>query len=341
MYGFGLDAPATVPPLPSRYSGDELDGQLYVAGIVATPEAFETICVCSKYGSVPLPAVPAAYRSSDVPETGLVPACTVTWNDEPANVVAAAPVPVRLTVCVPAGALLITVSVPLRVPVAVGVKVTKIWQLARPARLAAHPLLVWLKSPVIAMLDRLSGAEPRLVAVTIHGALDIPVVIVPNIPAVAESERIGIAGVAVPLSATLCGLPAALLVKVRVPERVPVAVGLKITRIWQVELAVRLPTQPKLCCEKSPVVAIFEIVTVTVPLFVTVNVCAELASPVIVLANVSVVAESVNCPLVPPPPPPCTTTPEPHPTAATSAAVNKTLAAVTTARRRNTGLTKR
>jgi hypothetical protein len=57
------------------------------------------------------------------------------------------PFPVRLSVCGLFAALSLTVKVPLRVPDAVGVKVTWIAQL-EPASMGAEQLLVWAKSPV-------------------------------------------------------------------------------------------------------------------------------------------------------------------------------------------------
>src|SRR5439155_18162743 len=60
-----------------------------------------------------------------------------------------APVPDRLAVCGLLVALSVTVKAPLRVPVAVGVKVTLIVQFA-PAATEAPQLLVWAKSPLFA-----------------------------------------------------------------------------------------------------------------------------------------------------------------------------------------------
>jgi hypothetical protein len=51
------------------------------------------------------------------------------------------PVPLRLVVLDPAEVLSVTVSVALRVPVSVGVKVTLMLQLAPAARLLPHPLV--------------------------------------------------------------------------------------------------------------------------------------------------------------------------------------------------------
>lgn len=78
------------------------------------------------------------------------------------------PVPLRLTVWVLfATSLLLSVmvSVPVRVPAAVGVKVTLIVQLA-PAVTEFPHVVVCAKSPLVAMLEMVSGASPLLVNVT-------------------------------------------------------------------------------------------------------------------------------------------------------------------------------
>ena len=75
------------------------------------------------------------------------------------------PVPVRFAVCGLLLALSVTVKVPLRVPVAVGVNVTLIAQLA-PAASVPPQLLVWAKSPLTPMLEMVSAAEPEFESVT-------------------------------------------------------------------------------------------------------------------------------------------------------------------------------
>jgi len=69
------------------------------------------------------------------------------------------PVPLRETVCVPPGALSVTDSMPLRVPEAVGAKVTMIVQLA-PAARNEPQVSDWLKSPLAVMPVMLSVAVP-------------------------------------------------------------------------------------------------------------------------------------------------------------------------------------
>ena len=68
----------------------------------------------------------------------------------------------------------------------------------------------------------------------------------------------------VPVKLTVCGLPLALSVMVRVPVRVPAAVGVKVTLMVQVALTARLVPQ-LLAWEKSPLAAMLEIVTASVP----------------------------------------------------------------------------
>ena len=69
----------------------------------------------------------------------------------------------------------VSVRLPERLPVAVGVKVTLITQLALAATgafvLQVVPLAAIAKSPVAAILVKVKGAVPRLVTVTVLGGL--------------------------------------------------------------------------------------------------------------------------------------------------------------------------
>jgi len=78
----------------------------------------------------------------------------------------AVPVPERLALRVLGLALSVTVSEPVREPVAVGVKVTLIVHDALAARLAPQ-VLVCAKSPLTAMLEIASVALPGLLKVTL------------------------------------------------------------------------------------------------------------------------------------------------------------------------------
>jgi len=91
----------------------------------------------------------------------------------------------------------------------------------------------------------------------------------------------------VPESATECGLPCALSAMVRVPARLPEAVGAKVTLIVQLapaatgELAEQVvpaegtPKSPLL----APVMAMLEIARFALPVFESVNPCAVLVVP--------------------------------------------------------------
>ena len=82
----------------------------------------------------------------------------------------ATPVPVRLTVCGLPVALSVTVMVPGWLPVAVGVKVTVMVQLA-PAATEVPQVLVWAYGALAAMLVMFSAPVPALVSVTVCAAL--------------------------------------------------------------------------------------------------------------------------------------------------------------------------
>ena len=82
----------------------------------------------------------------------------------------AAPVPVRLMVCGLPAMLSVIVTAPVRMPVAVGVNVTLMVQLA-PAATDVPQVLVCMKSPLATMLVTLSAAVPVLVSVTVCTAL--------------------------------------------------------------------------------------------------------------------------------------------------------------------------
>jgi hypothetical protein len=62
------------------------------------------------------------------------------------------------------------------------------------------------------------------------------------------------------------------------PVRLPAAVGLKVTEIWQLPAAATDVPQVFVWA-KSPVAEIEEIASVTVPEFVSITDCAELATP--------------------------------------------------------------
>ncbi len=78
----------------------------------------------------------------------------------------AVPVPVRLTVWLPPGALSEITRLPVRVPVAVGVKVTETEQVADGLSVAGQLLVSW-KSPVVVKLKKVTAPAPESVTVMI------------------------------------------------------------------------------------------------------------------------------------------------------------------------------
>jgi hypothetical protein len=105
----------------------------------------------------------------------------------------AAAVPLRATVWGDPPALSVTVSVPVREPAAVGVKVTAMVQWAPGARLVPQ-LLVWAKSPEAAIEVNVRATCPEFVKVTAWAAVVVPTVCWANVRLVGESVTAGPAG---------------------------------------------------------------------------------------------------------------------------------------------------
>jgi hypothetical protein len=108
-------------------------------------------------------------------------------------------------------------------------------------------------------------------------AADWPAVMVPEVGE-AEREKSPVLLEPVPVSFTDWGLPEALSAILRVPVRVPEAVGVNVTLIVQFPPAAR--EVPQLSASaKSPVAEILEIVKGAEPVLVSVTVCAALVAP--------------------------------------------------------------
>ena len=117
------------------------------------------------------------------------------------------PVPVRPMVCGLFCALLVTVSVPERLPEAVGVKVTATVQ-ADPGERVDGQLLVCAKSPVACNVPTLKGRLPVLETVTVCGALEVPSGRLENVKLAGATLAPGVPE-PVPLSVIEWGEPAA------------------------------------------------------------------------------------------------------------------------------------
>lgn len=144
------------------------------------------------------------------------------------------PVPVRLIDCGLPVALSVIEIAAVRVPAALGVNVTLMVQLFA-AITAAPQVLVWAKSapfaPVMVILEMDKVALPMLNNVTPPAGLVVPTEIVPN--EIVEVLKVTEGAVPTPLSAAVCGLPAALSTTEMAAWRVPGASGLNNTPIVQ------------------------------------------------------------------------------------------------------------
>jgi len=118
------------------------------------------------------------------------------------------------------------VSVPVRAPMAVGVKAMVSVQLA-PAARAVPQLLDWEKSPAIEMLEMLSVAVPLLVSAMACVALVVFTFWFAKVSD--DGDRAASDATPVPVRATVGVAPKELLFKISVPVRLPVAVGVKLT----------------------------------------------------------------------------------------------------------------
>ena len=152
-------------------------------------------------------------------------------------------------------------------------------------------------------------ALPVLVRVRVCPPLVDPTIWLEKVKSVGARLAAGPAVTPVPVKVTVCGLPAALSEMLRLPLRVPVAVGIKITLTVQLFPAGTLVAQ-LFVWVKSPVAVILEIVSAALPVLVRVTDCAALLVPTDWLPNVTVVGvvempavETGASSVLPPPPP--------------------------------------
>ena len=181
---------------------------------------------------------------------------------------------------------------PLRLPPAVGVKVTLMAQLAPAARLVPH-VLDCAKSPLAVIPEMASAALPEFESFTCCAVLGVPTSRLEKVSEEGVAEAEGAGARPVPVRVTLWGLPEASSVTLTVPERVPPAVGVKVMLMLQFAAAARLAPQV-LVWAKSPLAAMLEILSVTFPEFVSFTDCAALVVPGARLANVRLVGARVT-----------------------------------------------
>jgi hypothetical protein len=184
--------------------------------------------------------------------------------------------------------------VALRLPLPRGANFTLMVQLLPDAR-EEPQVLVCVKSPELVPVNEMElivrVAGPTFVRVTVLAALVVPT---------SWSEKLRLVGltvtmVPVPLSATVCGLPKALSLKVKVAERAPATWGRNVTLTVQVDPAVSVVPQVFEGMAKSaalvPVIAMLLMLRVEVPVFLNVTVCAEDVVRVTVTGKVIEVTE--------------------------------------------------
>ena len=172
-------------------------------------------------------------------------------------------------------ALLVTVSVPVRVPDAVGLNVTFTVQELPAATL--EQLLVWLKSPVTVTPETLAALVPELVTVTAWAAELEPTSVPAKDRLAGAASSTGPGAVPVPVRLTVLVTPPAL--TVRVPVRVPVAVGANFTLTVHEPFAA-IDEPQVLVWLKSPVAAMDETAAAEPVGLETVTVWAALVVPV-------------------------------------------------------------
>jgi hypothetical protein len=144
-----------------------------------------------------------------------------------------------------------------RVPVAVGVKVTLKVQFAPAATVVPQVSAEIAKSPefvpVTVRLVTSTASVPGFESVTAWAGLVVPTPWVLNVRLLGTSVTAGPVGlVAVPLKLTDCGLPGALSAMLTEAVSAPVAVGLKVTLMVQLALAATLLPQVFAEIRKSP-----------------------------------------------------------------------------------------
>lgn len=196
---------------------------------------------------------------------------------------APAPVPLRATVCGEFGALSLKLSVAVKVPAAVGLKVNVTTQEAPTANvpLPTHDVAPWKSEPlvpvIVGLLVKVRVAVPVFLIVTVCEADAAPTAVDGKVRLVGETVAAMVVGAApVPLMATVCGELGALSTKLSAPVSEPVVVGLKVTVTVQEALPAR--DEPQLLVWENeealvPVMLMPEMVMEAVPPFVSVTAC--------------------------------------------------------------------
>ena len=220
-------------------------------------------------------------------------------GDIPAIGVAdAAPVPFRAAVSVGlTGSELLTVSDAVRAPVAVGLNVMMIVQLAPAARLALHVVVrakLEALVPTTPILLIVSDAVPVFDSVTVCAALVVFSAWLAKVKEVGDIPAIG--EIPVPLRDTVRdGFTRSEVPMVSDAERAAVTVGVNVTLIVQLAPAPRLAPHVFVCAKSPglvPARPILLIVSADVPVLDTVTIWAALAVFIIWFPNVNAAGDT-------------------------------------------------
>jgi hypothetical protein len=144
-------------------------------------------------------------------------------------------------------------------------------------------------------------ADPVFVSVTTC-ALVVPMFTLPKFKL--EGDRSAEAASPVPVRPAVCGLPEELSLTTSVPDRIPAALGVKVTLTVQLDPAAT-PEPQLFVCAKSPllvpVIETLEMLTVVLPGLDSVTLCAELVVPTAWPVKVKLDGESVIAGITPVP----------------------------------------
>ena len=213
----------------------------------------------------------AAWPAVMVPEVGEA--------DREKSAAVLEPVPVRLTVCGLAAVLSITLKLPVRVPDAVGENVTLIAQFP-PTATELPQLFFSAKSPLVEIVAIAKATEPVFVSVTVCAVLVVPTFWLEKVREAGERLAVVVDDVAVPVRLAVCGLPEALSVTLKLPVRVPDAVGVNVTLMAQFPPAARELPQLSVSA-KSPLAMMLVMIRDAVPVLDSVTVCPALVVPTV------------------------------------------------------------
>ncbi len=170
-------------------------------------------------------------------------------------------------------------SVALSGPISEGRNFTVTVQVVFPAKLLPHVFEAMMKSPAfvpaIVIPVKFNVVVLWLVTVTVRPTL----VVLTSCGEKLRAEGDSVTAVPVPLRLTVCGLPLALSLMLRVPLRVPTAVGLNATLIVQLVCGARLLPQVFAGIMKSPEATMLLMASVVVPVFLRTTLLEALVLP--------------------------------------------------------------